>query len=248
MLKDILQRVDPILLIGIIASVFIGIVMVLSGNDTLSSLTIGLLGTIITLLVDVVARIQKSEGLLSEESERIISSLKGVDISLFERREDVYSYLERKLKQAKRYVDVTHSSPSTQDTYSSSKQYYDTFSRVIKSNKIKVRRIIYINSQEQLNWVRQMLAEFSDCSLYIGCYPKLSHFAPTMSLFIVDGEEVIITGGERSPSYNVKTASIKHPFFVKVAQEHFDALWRNSMRVNEKEIRTDFLEQLEKFL
>jgi hypothetical protein len=35
--------------------------MVLSGNDSISGLTVGLLSTIITLLIDVVARIQKTE-------------------------------------------------------------------------------------------------------------------------------------------------------------------------------------------
>lgn len=54
---------DPILLIGLFISIAISVVMVLIGNDTIPSLTIGLLSTIITLIVDAIARIQKSEGL-----------------------------------------------------------------------------------------------------------------------------------------------------------------------------------------
>lgn len=61
MLKQITRWLDPILLIGLTISITISIVMVLTGNDSLSSLIIGLLSTIITLLIDVAARVQKAE-------------------------------------------------------------------------------------------------------------------------------------------------------------------------------------------
>ena len=53
---------DPVLLIGLFISIFISVAVVLISNDTISSLIIGLLSTIITLLVDIIARIQKAEG------------------------------------------------------------------------------------------------------------------------------------------------------------------------------------------
>ncbi|HKZ86373.1 MAG TPA: hypothetical protein VJ793_22310 [Anaerolineae bacterium] len=61
MLKQVTRWLDPILLIGLFVSLSVGVGMVLTGNDTLSGLTIGLLSTIITLLIDIVARIQKAE-------------------------------------------------------------------------------------------------------------------------------------------------------------------------------------------
>lgn len=61
MFKRITRWLDPILLIGLLASVVVGVGMVLTGNDTLSGLTIGLLSTIVTLLIDAIARIQKAE-------------------------------------------------------------------------------------------------------------------------------------------------------------------------------------------
>lgn len=61
MYKQITRWLDPILLIGLFVSISIGVGMVASGNDSLSGLTLGLLSTIITLLIDLVARIQKAE-------------------------------------------------------------------------------------------------------------------------------------------------------------------------------------------
>ncbi|MGC1375038.1 MAG: hypothetical protein WA821_02375, partial [Anaerolineales bacterium] len=61
MFKQITRWLDPILLIGLTISITISVVMVLTGNDSLPSLSVGLLSTIITLLIDVIAKIQKAE-------------------------------------------------------------------------------------------------------------------------------------------------------------------------------------------
>lgn len=65
-LKQITHWLDPILLIGLFISIAIGVVMVESGNDTLSGLIIGFLSTIITLLIDAIARIHKAEASFRE--------------------------------------------------------------------------------------------------------------------------------------------------------------------------------------
>lgn len=256
MTRKVARWLDPVLLIGLFISIAVAVTMVLSGNDTLSSLIVGLLSTIVTLLIDIVARIQKAaDSILAEdqkiarnlerEIERTISSLKGVDIRLFEGRDEYYPYLERRLKQVKRYIDITHSSPYTDTTYSSSERYFSTFSEVVKAAKIKVRRILLVSTQEQMEWVKRMLTEFAGCPFFLGCYPKPSRFIPWLNLFIIDGEEVVISGGERAPSYESTAVSIKHASFAKMAQEHFDGLWRSSLRLNEEGIRDDLLRQLE---
>jgi len=56
--KQVAHWLDPILLIGLFISITVGVTMVLSGNDTLWGLTVGLLSTIVTLLIDIIARIQ----------------------------------------------------------------------------------------------------------------------------------------------------------------------------------------------
>lgn len=62
--KNLTNLIDPIILIGLFVSVGISIFMVLMGNDSVTSLIIGLLSTIVTLLIDIVSRIQKAESTL----------------------------------------------------------------------------------------------------------------------------------------------------------------------------------------
>jgi len=57
--KIIFRWLDPILLIGLFISIVIAVGMVLSGNDTLSGLMIGLLSSIITLIIDQIAKVHK---------------------------------------------------------------------------------------------------------------------------------------------------------------------------------------------
>jgi hypothetical protein len=62
-----------------------------------------------------------------------------------------------------------------------------------------------------------------------------------LNLLIIDGEEVWLGGGE---GYEVRTISVKHPQFIKLFQEYYDKLWRNSIRLNDREGQNDLLDQL----
>lgn len=57
---------DPILLIGLFISIGVSVTMFLTGNDTINSMIVGFLSTIVTLLVDIIARIQKVESTILE--------------------------------------------------------------------------------------------------------------------------------------------------------------------------------------
>jgi hypothetical protein len=181
--------------------------------------------------------------------DRIINALKGVDVRFFERREDFLIYLEQRVKIAQRSIDVTHfglSSPSSETILG--QRYYDTFSKVVKQGKVKVRRIVIVRDQAQFQWVCQMLEEFSKFSghsFFLGCYTPPSYYIRMLNMIIIDREEVFIAGGERIPSYDVKTIWVKHSDFTNVIQEHFDVLWRDSIRLNEMGVRQNLLNQLE---
>ncbi len=66
MSKRLSDLIDPILIVGIFISIAISLGMVLAGNDTVSGLMVGLLTTIITLLIDIIARLEKAEANLLE--------------------------------------------------------------------------------------------------------------------------------------------------------------------------------------
>lgn len=259
MFKRLITWLDPIILIGLIVSISTSVIMVWTGNDTISGLTIGLLSTIVTLLIDIIARVQKAEIAtslgnrefeisLGKGIERIITSLQGVNVQLLEKREDAYLYLEKRIQQAKQSIDVTHSTPPTHKSHISNETYYKALSESVKINKVRLRRVLVASTPDHVEWVKDMINDFIGHPFFIGYYPKPSHYMPMIDFFIIDEEEVIMAGGERSLSYDIKTVVIKHPAFVKMLQEHFDTLWRNSIRLNEKGVRQDLLEQMELLL
>lgn len=60
-MAKIFQYLDPIVIIGVIISVATSIILVLTGNDEVSSLLVGLLITIIGLILDVISRLKEVE-------------------------------------------------------------------------------------------------------------------------------------------------------------------------------------------
>lgn len=60
-LLDSLLRVDPLLIVGIVISIALALILVLLGQDEVSSLLVGLITTTITLLIDTIARLRETE-------------------------------------------------------------------------------------------------------------------------------------------------------------------------------------------
>jgi len=201
--------------------------------------------------LDVIEKLIQSGNLATVSTvttgvDHIINALKGIDIRLFEHREDFFVYLQERVKTAKRSIDATHfglSAPS--NDIALGQNYYKTFMEVVKKGKVKARRIVIVRDQAQVEWERQMLTELSGYNFFLGCFIQPSVYIPMFNMIIIDGEEVCIGGGERIPSYDVKTISVTHSDFTKVMQEHFDILWRESLRINDRGLQEDFLTQLE---
>ena len=66
MKTNIFRWLDPIILIGIVISITISVGMIILGNDSVQSFIVGLLSTLLTLLVDIIARLQRTEANLLE--------------------------------------------------------------------------------------------------------------------------------------------------------------------------------------
>jgi hypothetical protein len=189
---------------------------------------------------------QETLSAVEEGVDHIITSLRGIDIRLYEDRDEMFASLEHEIKRAKRSIDTTHlmlSAPSGE--IPAAQHYYDTFSKVIKGGKIKVRRVVLMQELAHLEWVREMLAEFSGYPFFLGCYLHPFYPVPMINLIIIDGEKVWLGGGD---TYEVRTLSSNHLLFAKLFQEYFDKLWRDSMRLNEKGVRNDFLTQISNIL
>jgi nucleoside phosphorylase len=59
-----------------------------------------------------------------------------------------------------------------------------------------------------------------------------------------DGSSTFDIRGGGGGSYEVRTISVKHPLFIKLFQEYYDKLWRDSMRLNDSGSQRDLLDQL----
>jgi hypothetical protein len=194
--------------------------------------------------IETLIQAGRQETLTSVEEgvNHIITSLQGVHVRLSEDREKMFASIEHGIKQARHSIDTTHfvlKAPGGE--IPSGQQYYDTFSEVVKGGRIKVRRIVLVQELEHLDWIRQMLTEFAGCPFFLGCYPHSFHAIPMINLLIIDGEKLWLGGGD---SYEGRTISAKHSLLIKLFQEYFDKLWRDSMRLNERGVRDDLLTQL----
>lgn len=67
-IKALKDWVDPIIIIGLVVSLGISSYMLITGQDKVSGLIVGLLSTILTFLIDIIARINKSERTLLESN------------------------------------------------------------------------------------------------------------------------------------------------------------------------------------
>lgn len=242
-MRELSKYLDPVLIIGLLISIGVAVLMILGGYDTLDSLIVGLLSTVVSLLIDIVARLQKN-AVLSEKyhitginsmtnaSDRIIDALKGTNIRFFEQRSDVYAYLVERLPEARKHVDVTHTSESIPGEYTKTvnHKYVDVFRNLLMNKSVRVRRVMIMHTPEQLNWAVQLLNEYAKAPLFIGGFPANDSMS-YVSIMIIDSEEVLITGGNRNPSYNIRSVSVKHPHVVQVLEEHFESLWQKSIPI-----------------
>lgn len=93
-MKSLTQLFDPFLLIGIVFSIALSFFLVLIGQDEINSLMVGLIATLITLAVDIIARFRETE-------ERILKAITGGEVLL--KDESLHS----KCRQiAKLYFDI----------------------------------------------------------------------------------------------------------------------------------------------
>lgn len=93
-MKSLTQLLDPFLIIGLVFSIALSFLLVLIGQDEFNSLMIGLIATLITLAIDIIARFKETE-------ERILKAITGGEVLL---KDEI---LHSKCRQiAKLYIDI----------------------------------------------------------------------------------------------------------------------------------------------
>lgn len=121
---------------------------------------------------------RKSEEILAsiaEGKKEITTLIQRGDICLFERPEDTYSYFIKRIHGVNRSIDVTHFSSNRppkpdQTDIPSRHQYYEILSKAVKERNVRIRRVFLVENREHIEWIKEVLTEFSGCPFYLGCY------------------------------------------------------------------------------
>jgi hypothetical protein len=183
------------------------------------------------------------------EIARLIES--GSDnVRVFDDPKSMYEELILATKQATSSIDISSfglsnpAKPELTDPISSIRaKYYQELSLVIKTGIVRVRRVLLVRNNELLSWVQEMITEFRDSPLYIGCYVgKLE--IPLLSVMVIDNDRVYLTVREQGLSFRQKAMLIRNKKFVEAIQEYYNLLWRQSQIVKELEVNEPILSNL----
>ncbi len=172
------------------------------------------------------------------------SKAETVDTRLLENREELFTYSSARIKEAQYSIYVTLSTNSTPDSNRPiSTAYYDEMTRLIKSNKLLIKRIVVVNTVEQLDWVKEMLHEFASCKFQLACYERQIPQIPVPDFMIIDSEEIILSIGSINKT---QALSIMNTQFVNLMRDHFDSLWKRALQIkSDYGINYEYLQRLE---
>ena len=118
MLSRLLRSIDPILAVGVTFSIALAVVLVLIGQDQVTSLLIGLVVTTITLLIDTLGRQKDSE-------QRIVEAFE----------------LGRALSSNPRLIEITRQ--ITEDYHTVEKLASDPFPKIAEETLVECKEVIH---------------------------------------------------------------------------------------------------------
>ncbi|MFZ5903103.1 MAG: hypothetical protein ACOYZ8_06105 [Chloroflexota bacterium] len=178
---------------------------------------------------------------LRKSTESTIASLNGVEIKLFDSGTELLQYVNQRLKQAQNQIDDLSWSPIIglkSDLNTSRKAYQEYEEHITKaSSKIAYREVMVFNHPARIENLQRRIAENApgySCSYYE------TPIVPLLQFMIIDRQEVIVL----SDQFQTKFA-LRHPHIVKLFQEYYEEIWRNSIPIKIKtEIKSDVVSKI----
>ena len=172
---------------------------------------------------------------------------KKVDIREF------YSLLSYYVNHAKETIDGTYhqsTDPTAEELWERS-SYFNTIDRIIKRKKIRVRRIVTINSLEKFDVVNKWISDYSDCpNLHLRYSPvQDDNVPPPLSLIVIDGRIALIAGittGHHVLSKQNIDLVMEGEELGEVFQEYYDRYWDSINSIKEgKVVNEELLKKIE---
>jgi len=225
-----------------ILTIFIGIIAIVLSN--LGKLQVDLLLQSILIVICILAINQIT--MHNEIKSRLevlkdgVTNVKKVDI------DELFSSLRNAVINAKKSIDLTSidkSDPSDATYLEDEKarqEYFKTINSIIKSNKIKVRRITSVNSIEKLNKLKSWTIDYKDCSNFHIKYTEVDKNAllQVLSIQVVDSKKVFLLGKDRTLNEHI---IIESEVLGKVFQNYYDSYWNSLKSIKTKTCVNDEL-------
>jgi hypothetical protein len=173
---------------------------------------------------DTDQRLEELSQLLSQSTVTIIDSLEGVELRKFETGNDMLSYVNKRLLQARQRIDDLSWSPalglehSLEATQEIEAQYAERIGRV--SQRIPYREVFCFNRPGRVSKLEKRLEQ--DAPGYSCAYYEETE-VPLLQFMIIDDEEVFILSDQLQSKL-----AIRHPYVVSMFSEYYEAIWNNA--------------------
>ena len=197
---------------------------------------------ICTLAVNQIIMHEKTMARLKSLTNNI-ENIKEVNIN------DFYSELKEAVINANNSIDLTiHQSTNPSIGIKARVEYFKSIGSIIKSDKIRVRRITSVNSTEKLNLLNEWLTKYGSCSNFHIKYTEVesSGFIRALSIQIVDSKKIFLAGvctGEMTESRSNVNVIIESEVLGRVFQNYYDSYWNSLKSIKEgKRINHELLQ------
>lgn len=229
MVENIKKHLDWFQIIGFTASTVISIILILSGQDQISSVLLGIGVAVLIQLLDMQARLGSVENKTYIKLENVVRSLNGADVKHFTNAQEMWLYLAKRVREAQKSIDDMTISAAFQSIPPAIGQFRDTYRKAelaVQSKKsVRWREVLafphYLGKAEtKLTGV--------PANYHIRYYeldPRQPQF-PLLQFMIVDAEELIFSS-YGNPEDTQTWISVKHPDIVDMFQRYYEFIWRN---------------------
>jgi hypothetical protein len=182
------------------------------------------------------AKIDNLERLIADSAERLIQSLRGVDVKVFSETRELYRYVAKRMKEAKSIDDLTwglserERTPESQKAY---EEYVSTIPKVCAKGSVTYREVMSFPAENSLKRADSLIRQGTP-GYHLRYYEVASgHMPPLISFMVVDSEEVIFAFYRSGllPSDKEIRLAVRHPEIVRLFADYYDAIWQGATRL-----------------
>jgi len=199
-------------------------------SERIPSLTLIVLASIVTYLAFASDNREREfvelKDISIENTQKLLFSLKGVSITVFDDTEAGFNYLCQKYESAEQSVDHSSLAPPLLADAKIFRKYEQAVERLIKNPRVTYRYLAVLHSR-RWKLIRNGLMLPQQTKYFVRYYDEGKHLIAGLSFSIIDDKEVIL----RHPydlSERGKWLSIQHPEVVKLFRAYYSELWMNA--------------------